>query len=174
MRLVDNFDETTGDNDADTDADLQVRIVSTGRVGDAERTVEAIVPAAPLFPSALFGDLWVNFTGTATPTVSIPALGYPNGGRKGDVGGKGKLTVGSNRFHNGSVSRAAPQRSAANIKGPVVTRRDVVSLGLTCGRRKAVTESPAELQPINRLLKAAPAHAIVLSPGHILFSQHRG
>ncbi len=63
VRVVDNYDERTGANNAARDEDARIRIVSLGRVSGAERVIEAYVDGMASFPSALFGKLYVTLTG---------------------------------------------------------------------------------------------------------------
>src|SRR5438132_13202567 len=51
---ADNYDEATGANNSSVDRDLQVYLVSRGRVGGAERVVTALVGGSSVFPYGLF------------------------------------------------------------------------------------------------------------------------
>lgn len=55
VRAIDNEDETNGLNDASTDVDGRIHLVSRGRAGRAERVVEAIIQREPPFQCVLCG-----------------------------------------------------------------------------------------------------------------------
>ena len=66
VQAVDNFDETSGANNATTDRDARIYLVSRGHVGSAERIVTALVTGVPMFPVGVFGKTSVTFSGGAT------------------------------------------------------------------------------------------------------------
>jgi PilX N-terminal len=55
VRALDDYDETAGLDDAATDANFRIQLVSVGRVGRAERVVHAVVERDPTFACALCG-----------------------------------------------------------------------------------------------------------------------
>jgi hypothetical protein len=132
VRLIDNYDETDGANAPDTDVDLGVRIRSTGRVDGAERTIEVTVRAQPLFPSGLFGDEWVHFTGTAdTDSYDSRVSDYPNGpGVSGNVGSNGDVELNSiSNIINGDVSAGGTVTDPhGTIQGESVNGADPMAL----------------------------------------------
>src|SRR6266404_73307 len=66
VQAVDNYDETSGANNAATDRDARIYLVSRGHVGSAERIVTALVTGSPMFPVGVFGKTSVTFSGGAT------------------------------------------------------------------------------------------------------------
>lgn len=56
VRTADNHDEPNGLNDPSADADFRIRLISRGRAGAAERTVEAVLERDPAFQCVLCGS----------------------------------------------------------------------------------------------------------------------
>lgn len=107
VRVDDNFDETP--NNAATDADNQIIVTSRGRLGTAERVIEAVVNLNQPF-YGLFGKTSVTISGGATADSYDSSLG-PYGGANiasnTRVGSNGDIDL------NGSVSTINGDASAA-------------------------------------------------------------
>lgn len=63
VRVVDNYDEQTGANDPTIDKDGAITVISRGRIGGAERVINATLANDPLLKHTLFGKDGVTFTG---------------------------------------------------------------------------------------------------------------
>src|SRR5437899_3122955 len=66
VQAVDNYDETSGANNATTDRDARIYLVSRGHAGSAERIVTALVTGVPMFPVGVCGKTSVTFSRRAT------------------------------------------------------------------------------------------------------------
>jgi hypothetical protein len=107
VQALDNYDETTGANDPATDRDRTIRLVSHGRVGGAERVVEALVKGASLFPVGVWGKKSVTLSGGGgTDSFDSTAGDYSaqTPGQDGTVRSNGDISVsGSNTVVNGDA-----------------------------------------------------------------------
>ena len=90
VRVIDNYDETSGANDASTDTDNYITIVAVGRVNSAERMIEAGYQAGTSFyDMAIFGDDEIYMDSNACTdsySSSQGAYGGSNIGTNGDAG----------------------------------------------------------------------------------------
>lgn len=131
VRAVDNFDERVGANDPAVDRDLRVKLISRGAYGGAERIVEAVLAGRPLFPRGLFGDVLVNFQGSAsTDSYDSDAGAYPNGpANDGDVGCNGDVDLSNGGTVKGDASAGGTVTNPKGIvTGGVVNGAPVVPL----------------------------------------------
>jgi hypothetical protein len=124
VRVVDNYDETSGANNAATDNDGTVKIISRGQVQGAQRIVEATVGSGSRFPDALFGKQYVNLVGNS----SIDSFDSRNGpydaatrGSNGDTRSNGAITLsGSSMIYGGAMSVTAINADAGAVTGAQV------------------------------------------------------
>ena len=129
VQAVDNYDETSGANNATTDRDARIYLVSRGHVGSAERIVTALVTGVPMFPVGVFGKTSVTFSGGATmdgfdsrdgaysaATAGNTAvrsdgnisLSGTNTVVKGDATASGTVSIGGGGGVTGTVTNGAP------------------------------------------------------------------
>ena len=129
VQAVDNYDETSGANNAATDRDAKVYLVSRGHVGSAERIVTALVTGVPMFPVGVFGKTSVAFSGGATMdgfdsrdgTYSAATAGNTqvrsdgnisvsgtNTVVKGDATASGTVSLGGGASVTGTTTNGAP------------------------------------------------------------------
>src|SRR6266481_4338488 len=66
VQAQDDFDESSGANDATIDTNNRIYLVSRGRVGTAERVVVGVVSGTARFPYALFADRFITLSGGST------------------------------------------------------------------------------------------------------------
>src|SRR5207244_7305927 len=78
VHAVDDSDETTGANDPTKDVDGSIWIVSRGRVGGAERRVDALFTVRGGIPGGVFGRDSVPFGGTGGFIHSFDSQQGPN------------------------------------------------------------------------------------------------
>lgn len=96
VRALDNYDETSDENDPMTDRDRTIRLVSRGRVGGAERVVEALVTGGSLFPVGIWGRTSVTLSGSATTDSfdsTVDGYSADTAGDEGDVRSNGDVTI---------------------------------------------------------------------------------
>ncbi|MGE0823577.1 MAG: hypothetical protein AB7G75_19015 [Candidatus Binatia bacterium] len=97
VRVEDNFDETSGGNDPTKDTDMRLKIIAIGRVGGAERIVEAMVEGESPFGTGIFGKLFVKTAG-GSMVDSFDCKNGPYGGTnvgaEGNVRSNGNITLG--------------------------------------------------------------------------------
>jgi hypothetical protein len=138
VHAVDNQDETSGADDPTTDRDNTVHLVSRGRVGNAERVLEAVVRRDGTYPCALCGALGqplIPVDVTLTGQISTDSFDSRNGpynagsaGSRGSVLSDGDMTL---------IGGAGVQ--PVDVKGDVTASRSVV-------KQQSVTVSGATTQ----------------------------
>ena len=130
VKVIDNYDETTGADDPTDDKDNVITIISRGRVGSAERIVAATLKGDTLFPSLIFGKLFVSLGGSNTFTDSFDSRVAPysaatagsNGSlfSNGDISANsGKITVKGNATASGTVSGGTVTGTITNGAPPL-------------------------------------------------------
>jgi len=125
VHAVDNQDETTGVDDPTTDRDNTVHLVSRGRVGNAERVLEAVVRRDGTFPCALCGTLGqplIPVDVTLTGQIATDSFDSRNGPyNAGAAGSRGSVVS------DGDVNLIGGP-GAVNVKGDVTASRSVVKV----------------------------------------------
>ncbi len=107
VRVVDNFDEKTGSDNPLADKDGAVTVISRGRVGGAERIVEAHVAGTPLFAGAIFGKTAVTISGgaqTDSYDSSAGAYSVATAGSNGDVRSNGSIALSGGSIIHGDAT----------------------------------------------------------------------
>ncbi|MGE0823578.1 MAG: hypothetical protein AB7G75_19010 [Candidatus Binatia bacterium] len=98
VRVVDNFDETSGANNPSTDTDQKIKIIAIGRVGGAERMLEVMVEGDSPFKHMLFGKKFVTLSGGSVSDsfdCNLGSYGGTNVSNEGHVRSNGDITLSS-------------------------------------------------------------------------------
>ena len=147
VRIVDNFDEMAGANNAATDLDSRITIIAVGQVGRAQRVIEAGVGAGPsLFDVAVFGEEGVSLDSNACTDSydsTQGAYGGANVGTNGDVGTNATNPGAITLLSNACVKGDAVAGPGAN---PSTAISDLSSVGIS-GAESAVS-SPKDLPAV--------------------------
>ena len=121
VRLEDNVDENP--NDAAGDTDGQVRIISRGRAGEAERVLEGIVANTPGYcifgATSVAGEKGIELSGGALIDSYSSAGGYPaTAGSAAQLGANAVFNASGGALVKGDVSAVQSiDLSAASITG---------------------------------------------------------
>lgn len=98
VRVVDNFDETSGANNPAADTDGKLKIIALGRIGEAVRVLEVMVEGESAFKHMLFGKLFITLSGGSVSDsfdCSLGPYGGANVGNEGHVRSNGDITLSS-------------------------------------------------------------------------------
>ncbi len=134
VQAQDDFDESSGANNATIDTNNRIYLVSRGRVGTAERVVVGVVSGTARFPYALFADRFITLSGGSTTdsfdsrTVPYNALTAGTNGdvRTGGTNGTGDvgLSGGSTVVHGDATAGGPGAVSTSGGSSVTDTRTD--------------------------------------------------
>lgn len=182
VRVEDNFDETTGTNNAAADTDSKIKIIALGMVGKAERVVEVTVGGNSPFSLALFGKLFVNINGTADidsfdssvgPYNSVTAGSEGNIGSNGNIALTGTSVLKGNATAGGTVSTtgSATVTGTSTNNAPPLTFPAVTPCGPPYSTATGITMSgSASYNSATGQLTAAAHADVVLASGTYCFN----
>jgi len=96
VRVIDNFDETSGTNDPASDTDSKIKIIAIGQVGGAERMLEVMVEGKSVFAEGIFGRQLATVNGGSVVDsydCTLGPYGGANIGTEGKVRSNGDITL---------------------------------------------------------------------------------
>lgn len=149
VRVVDNLDETTGFADPLHDSDRRITLVSRGRVGRAQRTVEVVIERDPLFPCVLCGNL--DFPIVPLDIALVGAIRTDSYNSNVAPYNAGTAGVNGHVFSNGDISLATDILGLLpiNIRGNVTAAHSILQLGaITVTGAKTQFAPPVEFPPV--------------------------
>ncbi len=133
VRVIDDFDETSGSNNPAADTNSKIKIIALGQVGGAERRLEVMVGGESFFKQTLFGKLFITLSGGSVSDsfdCNLGPYGGTNIGTEGHVRSNGNITLSS-----GSTQ----VRGAATAGGTVNTSGGATVVGITTNTAPPLT-----------------------------------
>ncbi len=146
VRVVDNFDEIMGANDATADTDYRVYLVSQGIVGGAQRTIQTLVTGTSLFaPSQAFGNKFVTLSGGSVVDSFDSRQGAYSSTTAGDndtVGSNGNISLsGGGTLIHGNATAAGTVSPTTLVTGTSTSNAPPVPAGIRLANWQEVRSS---------------------------------